>query len=341
MRLTWTAMRAAGTSLAALYIFASVLLAPSAYADSPSPDFGDAFWQHWGDGLAEVSGYALTYPRYGQLRKGTAVAIFVTESFDPATGVKTERAATTRGAFPVIKLNLVQDFPTGVYDYNTMTSVFVAAEPVNGYAAGAVTKASFGSQEWCGHVYQQVVFDSDAVAHQLHSYFEGEADQARSLPVERDGVSEDALLLWARGLAGPGLEPGQSVRVPLLRSMQTARFGHVPLVWDAATLSRGDDATTVTVPAGEFVVDRYTVRIERSESKRTYGRAVPADPGPHVWTIDVERARPHRVVRWATDDGREARLLGSDRMAYWSMNGNGSESVLRRIGLTPRGERMP
>jgi len=41
--------------------------------------FGDGFWKHWGDGRAEVASYDLTYPRYGELRSGTAVTVFVTE----------------------------------------------------------------------------------------------------------------------------------------------------------------------------------------------------------------------------------------------------------------------
>ena len=45
------------------------------------PDFGSQFWKLWGDGNAELAGYDLTYSRYGQLRSGTAVSIFVTEDF--------------------------------------------------------------------------------------------------------------------------------------------------------------------------------------------------------------------------------------------------------------------
>jgi len=49
---------------------------------SASPVLADeAFWKLWGDGRGEVSSYDLTFPRYGELRKGTAVLIFVTESF--------------------------------------------------------------------------------------------------------------------------------------------------------------------------------------------------------------------------------------------------------------------
>ena len=47
-----------------------------------------AFWKTWGDGQAELSGYDLTYPRYGQLRKGVAVTIFVSETFAGGTLAK-------------------------------------------------------------------------------------------------------------------------------------------------------------------------------------------------------------------------------------------------------------
>ncbi len=51
----------------------------------------DEFWSHWGDGKAELDGYALTQPRYGELREGTAVLIFVTEDFsDSLTRVKAD-----------------------------------------------------------------------------------------------------------------------------------------------------------------------------------------------------------------------------------------------------------
>ena len=138
------------------------------------PRFGGTFWKHWGDGQAELAGYDLTYPRYGELRRGTAVAIFVTETFSNELRVKADPGKHSRSdQFPVMKLNLIHDFPTGLYDYNMMTSAFVALKPVNGRPAGWPTKVSFSSQEWCGHVYQQLLFDKNKVRHQVHSYFDG------------------------------------------------------------------------------------------------------------------------------------------------------------------------
>ena len=48
-------------------------LSRTVWAEGP-PDF----WKHWGDGQAELNGYRLKQPRYGVVRDGTAVMIFVT-----------------------------------------------------------------------------------------------------------------------------------------------------------------------------------------------------------------------------------------------------------------------
>ena len=102
-----------------------------------SDTFGRDFWKTWGDGQAELCGYDLTIPRYGELRNGTAVAIFVTEDFNHAQRVKTDspRGKGSGKVFPVMKLHPFQDFPTGIYDYNLMASVFGAREPVDGLKA--------------------------------------------------------------------------------------------------------------------------------------------------------------------------------------------------------------
>ena len=73
----------------------------------------DDFWKFWGDGKAELDGYALIEPRYGQPRQGTAVAIFVTEDFSDALRVKADPGKhPASDIVPVIKLNLVRDFQT-------------------------------------------------------------------------------------------------------------------------------------------------------------------------------------------------------------------------------------
>lgn len=294
--------------------------------DALAPELGDGFWDHWGDGRAELAGYDLVTRRYGEERRGTAVAVVVTEPFSEEERVKAER--TGPGTFQVLKLNLVQDFPTGVYDYNLMTSAFVALEPVAGLPAGAPAKVSFSGQEWCGHVYQQVLFRRRGVDHVLHSYFEGEADRQDTLPAEPGGTSEDALLLWARGLAFPEVAPGATVTVPALTSLERSRLAHVAVAWGEAELSRSPEVREETVPAGTFRVRE--------------ARATLAGPGgERAWTFLVEEEPPHRIVAWETDGGERAELLGADRMPYWELNGPGGIEHLERFGLRPREPRMP
>ena len=294
------------------------------------PVYDSAFWQHWGDGQAELAGYDLTFPRYGKTRRGTAVTIFVTEPFSNSARVKADPGKhPDADVFPVMKLNYVQDFPTGIYDYNIMTSTFVALRSVNGRPAGTPAKVSFSSQEWCGHVYQQMRFDGDSIRHELHSYFDSEADQDRRLDYPADGVAEDVLPFWARGMAAPVLRPGESRTVRLLRSLERARLGHRPVAWQQAELMRSVQPQTVTIPAGTFETDVYTVAVE------------PPDAGLRSVTFYVEQAWPRRLVKWETTEGFRAELLASTRLKYWQMNGPGFESALKELGLSPRPARTP
>ena len=204
-----------------------------------SPAFDAAFWETWGDGSAELAAYDLTYTRYGRTRGGTAVTIFVSETFSSDARVKADSGKhPPRDEFPVMKLNLVQDFPTGIYDYNLMTSVFVSAKAANDLPAGTATKVSFSAQEWCGHVYMQALFDSHAARLTSHSYFDGEGDQQSAIEQSRDRLSEDALMHWARGMARPVLKPGESKRIEMLASLERARLTHKPLTNVLATLRR-------------------------------------------------------------------------------------------------------
>jgi len=283
--------------------------------------FDAAFWKQWGDGQAELSGYNLVFPRYGQLRRGSAVTIFVTETFSNALRVKADPGKhPVSDQFPVMKLNLVEDYQTGIYDYNDMTSSFVALAPENGRPAGSPTKIAFSSQEWCGQTFQQLLFDARSIRSTSHSYFDGEADQHGDLSYPVDGLSEDELLLWARGHAGPRLAPGERRDVQLLTSLQTVRQQHTPLSWRRATLSRSARPQQISVQAGKFTVEVWTAEISGGVRRTVY----------------AEAAEPHRIIRWEATSGERADLLGSQRMRYWEMNREGFESALQKLGLSPR-----
>jgi hypothetical protein len=296
----------------------AVLLFPFALAPSvPAQDF----WAHWGDGKAELNGYRLTQPRYGAPRTGTGVLIFVTEDFSDALRVKADPGKhPASDVYPVLKLNALAYFQTGIYDYNVMTSTFARVAP-----GWPVAKISFSSQEWCGHVYHQVLPRPGALAGVLHSYFDGEADGKDDLPLPEGGVFEDALPILVRGWNGEYLKPGESRTVPLLRSLLDSRLQHRPLAWGRAAISRGARPAAAVVPAGRFDAWTWTV----------------AEEGGPTTTYLVEAAPPYRLLRRSRDTGEDLALLGSSREPYWKLNGPGGEKYLRALGLQVPSRRTP
>jgi hypothetical protein len=290
-------------------------------AVAQEPTFDGAFWKVWGDGQAELAGYDLTQPRYGAPRRGTAVTIFVSETFSNSARVKADPGKhPPADQYPVMKLNLVKDYQTGIYDYNDMTSAFVALQGVNGHGGGALTKVSFSGQEWCGHVWQQLLFDQRAIRAIGHSYFDGEADQSREIAPRADGIGEDALFHWARGMAAPVLKPGQSQRIALLMALSRSRASHTAVDWQTATLRRSTGSKKLTVPAGTFEVETLSVDFDGGLKK----------------TFLVETSGSRRIIQWETSEGEAAKLLGSGRMKYWEMNRPGGEAALKQLGLAPR-----
>ena len=98
----------------------------------------------------------------------------------------------------MLKLNAVRDFATGIYDYNVMTSTFLRV------AAGwPVAKVSFSSQEWCGHVWHQLVPRGGRILGTLHSYFEGEADRPRISTCPRTASSRTRCRFCCGAGTGP------------------------------------------------------------------------------------------------------------------------------------------
>ncbi len=280
----------------------------------------DDFWKFWGDGKAELDGYALVEPRYGQLREGTAVAIFVTEDFSDALRVKADPGKHPQSDIvPVMKVNLVRDFQTGIYDYNTMTSTFLRTEAERGEYF-RLMKTSFSSQEWCGHVYMQWLPKGTRLVGTSHSYFDGEADAAPELELPSGGVLEDALPILVRGLRGDWLAAGATKKVPFLRSQLRTRLLHVAPRWGTATVSRSPAAAPVKTALGTLRAITYTV----------------AEDSGDTTTFTVEEAAPHRLLAWKSSSGESARILGSARLEYWKLHGNGDEKYLKQLGLVPQ-----
>lgn len=138
---------------------------PKAKAFKQSQEFKD----YWYAGNAEISSYKLEQARYGEMRNGTAVLVFVTEDFLPEEQVKADRYNTSNT--PLLKLNATKNFNTGVYPYSIMQSTFY---PVSNNQHAL--KVSCSVQEWCGHVYTQLN-NREQFEIKSHSYFESEGDE--------------------------------------------------------------------------------------------------------------------------------------------------------------------
>lgn len=277
--------------------------------------------QFWSDGQAELSGYHSVRDRYGELRQGTTVLIFVKEPFSDALRVKADPGKhPASDVFDVLKLNHVEKFQTGIYDYALMTSSFAAFAPRGARRAGALAKIAFSSQEWCGAMFEELLFDPDGIRQKRFSYFDGEADQEQKLAWPPDGITVDELPILVRSIPAPFLERGEKKSLPILPSLTLARLLHQELGWQPGSIERGKDAQEIEVPAGRFTVEAWTVRWGKDQTIR----------------YSVEAAHPHRVIAWSGPGKNEGKLAGSARLKYWELQSEGHEKHLAELGLAPK-----
>ena len=288
------------------------------------------FYAHWSDSRAELDGYRLTQPRYGEPRPGEAIMVWVTEGFSAHKHVKLDHPEKAgEDSVTVMKLNLIRKFVTGIYDYSLMTSVFSPVVfPPAPSSAETPLKISFTSQEWCGNVFQQLVRNPDALESRWFSYFEAEGDGAERIALSDDLLTDDETWYRMRELTRP-FKSGTYRLIPALHSV---RLSHAPPVPGTVTVSRSAAPETLTVPAGTFVVTRWTLAL-------SWG---PRGNQRQARTVWVESALPHRIIAWEGDaasfQGNEpsrerAELTGSIRDTYWSHHRLGDEHLRSALGL--------
>ncbi len=206
--------------------------------EKPRPEdarsFSQEFKEYWFSGEAEITSYQLTQERYGEMREGTAVTIYVTEDFLPDEQVKAERIS--EGNIPVLKLNLTKNFNTGIYPYSIMSSTF---SPLS--TTGHALKISNSTQEWCGQVYLQLN-NREIFELETHSYFEGEADQKFSLP--KNWLEDE---LWNLIRINPEELP--TGEISIIPSLEYIRLHHKEIkeYHAFANIKQGDSMTVYTL----------------------------------------------------------------------------------------------
>ena len=271
------------------YLIGLTLIIYAGQAHSEPSDF----WTHWSDGQAEVSSYTLTQPRYGEPREGRVDLIYVTEPFSRSKRVKVDRYEPDNPDHIIaLKLNIVESWRMGVYEYRLMTSHFFDVQDQL-----TPLKTTFSSQEWCGVSFEESLWSEGGVSIQGRSYFEGES---RALKLPGQPLFTDQLLVWARGLLTGGPATLKALPKHLIESPKRRFLRHrAPERYEASVTLQ--DPKQLESPLGS--VEVYPVRYLLS--------------GGEACTLEVEARPPHRVMGWRCEGGERATLIKSDRAAYW------------------------
>lgn len=281
---------------------------PATLATSMPDPFGD----YWYQGEAELTSYTLEQARYGEVHRGEAVLIFVTEDFSRRKQVKLDDPAAGDDAVKVMKLNLTKKFTTGIYPYSMMTSVFT---PVYREQDGPTLKVTTTSQEWCGHTFTQVNRQDAAYDVHLYSYFEREGDQRLTLA---DAMPEDEL--WNLIRLAPDALPTGTVR--LIPGTLFQRLRH-------AALTVQEAQAELRPAGGDAGLQVYTVTYP--ELDRTL-------------TIRFNAAFPHEIESWEetyrSGFGPDARPLTTRArrnerimLDYWNHNRLADAPLRAELGL--------
>jgi hypothetical protein len=262
------------------------------------------FKAYWYAGKAEITSYKLEQARYGEMREGNAVLIYVTEPFLNDKQVKAD--GNNPDNIPVLKLNSTKNYLTGIYPYSIMNSSFYPVHD-NQHAL----KLTFSSQEWCGQVYTQL---NNRAKFEVasHSYFESEADQELQLD---KAVLENEI--WNKIRINPeNLPQGNFNMIP---SLEFSRLTHKELKSYSATASLTNNGK------------QQTYEVNYPELKRTL-------------KINFSTQFPYTIESWSdsftSGYGANAKTLTSTgtkiktlNTPYWRQNGNKDLYLRDSLGI--------
>jgi hypothetical protein len=275
------------------------------------------FRDYWYNHGAEISRFNLHQMRYGEIHQGDAVLVFVTEEMNPAIQVKADNPGPED--IPMLKLNAVRKFFTGIYPYSIMTSIF---SPVDIQKYPLPLKISLSTQEWCGNVYTQMNLQNADYRVRLHSYFEKEGDQDFTV---KKYTPEDAVWNIIR-IAPQDLPQGEFLMIP---GTAYARLVHHPLEPQKAVAELEQDKEK-SLEGNPLV--RYELNF----------------PGEQrTLRIFFEKDFPYRIQKWEESYPGLAGAAGKDLTtravrthtimdSYWQHHRNKDRELLKKLGLSAR-----
>lgn len=267
----------------------------------------EEFGSYWYQGQAELAKYNLQQVRYGEMREGQAVLIFVTEDFSKSKQVKLDNQGEgLDDVLKVMKLNAMRKFNTGIYPYSTMTSAFT---PIYLNEDPQSVKLTTSVQEWCGQSFIQANLAGQNYRIQSNSYFESEGDMSYTVA---SVLMEDEL--WNRVRLNPAALPTGSLE--MLPSTLYCRFMHKAFA-----------PTPVEAQLTESGGDSRIYQLAYTQLDRTL-------------KIEFEKNFPHRIVRWEESypDGGEimttrAELDTAIQLDYWDKNSKADAHFRQELGL--------
>ncbi len=273
-------------------------------SSTPKKQLSEDFKKYWYAGEAEITSYKLAQARYGEIRDGKAVLVYVTEPFLKNKQVKAD--GNNPDNIPVLKLNSTKNYLTGIYPYAIMSSSFY---PV--YDNQHAVKVSFSSQEWCGQVYAQLN-NRDAFEITSHSYFESEADE--KLKLDKTILENE---LWNKIRINPDQLPTGTVSI--IPSMEFIRLSHKELKSYNATIT-----------------------LVEKEGIKTYQINYP--DLERVLKIDFKSIFPYTIEGWSdsfkSGFGTKAKIMTSTatkihtlKTPYWRQNSNSFLPLRETLGL--------
>ena len=256
------------------------------------------FNNYWYTGAAEISTYELSENRYGELRNGKSTLIYVTEDFVPKKQVKADRQNPSNQ--PVLKLNTVKKFLTGVYPYSIMQSSFLPLREEK-----HATKITASIQEWCGQTFIQLN-NRNHFEINTFSYFESEGDQ--SIKIDKTFTENE---LWNL-IRVEGLKKLPVGEISLLPSFEYLRMSHKEIKSYKAKIS----ASTK-----EGLID-YTIFYPQLDRKLV---------------ITFQEKTPYIIESWSDQIGNKkpstAKRITTKKLPYWQQNSKEFESLRSELGL--------
>ncbi len=261
----------------------------------------EEFKEYWYSGNAEITSYELKQARYGQLRDGKAVLIYVTEPFLPEKQVKADR--NNADNVSVLKLNATKKYLTGIYPYSIMASTFY---PV--YDNQHAIKTSLSVQEWCGQVYTQLN-NRDQFELTSHSYFESEADQ--NFTIGKTLLENE---VWNKMRINPSDLPLGEIEI--LPSLEFFRLSHqeVRALKAKASLTTENGINTYSIDykdierklSIQFSTDfPYTIEGWKEEFKSGFG------PKAKVLTSSAKKLKRIKTAYWGQNSNKDVVLRDS------------------------------